>query len=77
MNIKQVNIDGADYVPLAMLHLLAEPATKEAAALISAAINMARADDRVDHEGGSARLDDATTKLKRAVRAFERLAAAR
>lgn len=74
MAIKRVNIDGADYIPLAALHLVATPESKEAAALVAAAIAMARADDDVDQEGGLNRLDRATTRLKRAVRAFERRA---
>ena len=74
MTIKRVNINGADYVPLAAVHLVATPESKEAAALMAAAIAMARADDDVDLDGGLDRLDRATTKLKRAVRAFERRA---
>jgi hypothetical protein len=75
MAFKQVNIDGKDYVPLATVHLAATPGCKEATALIAAAINMAKADDEVDLDGGLEKLDRATCKLKRAVRAFELRAA--
>lgn len=75
MAFRQVNIDGVDYVPLAALHLVASPESREAAALVAAAIAMAKADDDVDLDGGLARLDKATSWLKRAVRSFERRAA--
>lgn len=75
MQIKRVNINGVEYVPLAALRLAAEPQAKESAGLIAAAIEMARASDDVGGDGGLARFDDATTKLKRAARAFERRAA--
>lgn len=71
MAFKHVNIDGKVYVPLASVHLAAAPECKEATALIAAAINMAKADDEVDLDGGLEKLDRATSKLKRAVRAFE------
>ena len=75
MAFKRVTIDGTDYIPLSAVHLVASPTSKEAAALVAAAIAMAKADDDVDQDGGLDRLDRATTKLKRAVRAFERRAA--
>lgn len=75
MELKRVNIDGAEYVPVKMLHMLAPAEVKEAAALVRAAIDMVRADEAVDRNGGLERLDKATTRLKRAVRAFERRAA--
>ena len=74
MAFKRVNIDGADYVPIEALHILATPESKEVAALVAAAINMVRAEEDLSEEGGLARLDLATTKLKRAVRAYERRA---
>ena len=76
MAFKQVTIDGQEYVPAALLSVLAAPQSKALSKLVAAAIEAVRADDDVDLDGGLERWDRSFSTLKRAVRAVEREARA-